>query len=77
VRVESQEGLHVVEHLRRAYVPLVRRHARTEAILRGLVGTDDSQPPPVESRGEAALLAAQDAASTMHPVPNGKGTSRE
>jgi hypothetical protein len=77
VRVESPEGVHVVEHLRRTYVPLVRRHARTKAILRGLIGTENGQPPLVEGRGEAAVLAGQDAASTAQPAHNGKGTSRE
>jgi hypothetical protein len=77
VRVESQEGLHVIEHLRSNYVPLVRRHARTEAILRGLIGMEDRQPPLVGSRPEAAVLAGQDAASTARPEHNGKGISRE
>jgi hypothetical protein len=77
VRVESPEGMHVIELLRRNYVPLVRRHARTEAILRGLIGIEDKQAPLVESRGEAALLAGQYGASTAQPAHNGKGTSRE
>ena len=77
VRVESPEGLHVIEHLRRTYVPLVRRHARTEAILRGLLGIENMQAPPVESRGGAVVLAGQDAASAAQPAHNGKGTSRE
>jgi hypothetical protein len=77
VRVESPEGLHVIEHLRRIYVSLVRGHARTQAILRGIIGIEDRQPSPAESRGEAALLAGQEAASTGQPVHNGKGTSRE
>jgi hypothetical protein len=77
VRVESPGGLHVVEHLRRTYVPLVRRNARAEAILHGLAGIEKGQPPPVEAHGEAALLAGQGAARTTHPAHNGKGTSRE
>jgi len=77
VRVESQEGLHVIEHLRRTYVPLVRRNGRTEAILRGLDGIEEGQPPPVEEDGAAALLAARDAVSNAQPAQNGKGTSRE
>jgi glycosyltransferase involved in cell wall biosynthesis len=77
VRVESREGLHVIEHLRRNYVPLVRRHARTEAILRGIIGMEDRQPPLVGSRPDAAVLAGQDAASTARPEHNGKGISRE
>jgi hypothetical protein len=76
VRVESPEGLHVIEHLRRTYVPLVRRHARTEAILRGLIGTEDRQQPLVESRGAASVLAGQVAASTVQPEHNGKGAAR-
>jgi hypothetical protein len=77
VRVESPEGLHVIEHLRRNYVHLVRGHASTEAILRGLIEIEDRQPPLVESRGKAAVLAGQDAASTAQLAHNGKGTSRE
>jgi hypothetical protein len=77
VRVESPEGLHIIEHLRRTYVPLVRRHARTEAILRSLIGVENRQSPLVESRGEAAVLAGQDAASTAQPAHNGKGRPRE
>ena len=77
VRIESPEGLHVIEHLRSNYVPLVRRHARTEAILRGLIGIEDGRPQLVESRGEAAVLAGQDAASSAQPEHNGKGTPRE
>jgi hypothetical protein len=77
VRVESPEGPHVIEHLRRTYVPLVRRHARTEAILRGLIGMEDGQPPLVESRGEATVLAGRVAASTAQPEHNGKGAARE
>ena len=77
VRVESPEGLHVIEHLRRNYVPLVRRNARTEAILRGLIGIEDRQTPLVESRGEATVLAGQHAASSAHPERNGKGAARE
>ncbi len=73
VRVESPEGLHVIEHLRQTYVPLVRRNARTEAILRGLARIEE-RPPLVEGRGEAGLFAGRDA---MHPAHNGKGTSRE
>jgi hypothetical protein len=76
VRVESPEGLHVIEHLRRTYMPLVRRHARTEAILRGLIGTEDRQQPLVESRGAASVLAGQVAASTVQPEHNGKGAAR-
>jgi glycosyltransferase involved in cell wall biosynthesis len=75
VRVESPEGLHVVEHLRRNYVPLVRRHARTEAILRGLIGIEDRQQPLIEGRGAATVLAGQDAASMTRPEHNGKGTA--
>ena len=74
VRVESPEGLHVVEHLRRTYVPLVRQHGRHAAILRSLTGVKNRGLPPVEGGGEAALLTAQDAASSAR---NGKGTSRE
>ena len=74
VRIESPEGLHVIEHLRRIYVPLVRRHARTEAVLRGRIGIDNRQPPQLESRDEVAHLAAQDGASTARPAHNGKGT---
>jgi hypothetical protein len=55
----------------------VRRHASTEAILRGLIGIEDRQPPLVERRGEAAVLVGRDAASTAQPAHNGKGTSRE
>jgi hypothetical protein len=77
VRVESPEGLHIVEHLRRTYLPLVRRHARTEANLRGLIGIENRPPPLVESRGVAAILAGQEAASTAQPAHNGKGTSSE
>jgi hypothetical protein len=55
----------------------VRRHARTEAILRGLIGIENRQPPLLESRGQAAVLAGQDAASAAQPAHNGKGTSRE
>jgi hypothetical protein len=73
VRIESPEGLHVIEHLRRIYVPLVRRHARTEAVLRGRIGIDNRQPPLLESRDEVAHLAAQDGASTARPAHNGKG----
>jgi hypothetical protein len=76
VRVESPEGLHVIEHLSRNYVPLVRRHARTEAILRGLIGIEERQQPLVESRGAAAVLVGQDGASTAQPEHNGKGTAR-
>jgi hypothetical protein len=72
VRVESPEGLHVIEHLRDTYVPLVRRHARTEAILRGQVGIENRRPLLVEDRGEAALLAW-----TAQPAHNGKEISRE
>jgi len=75
VRVESPEGLHVVEHLRHNYVPLVRRHARTEAILRGLIGIEDRQQPLIEGRGAATVLAGQDAASMTRPEHNGKGTA--
>jgi hypothetical protein len=74
--VESPAGLHVIEHLRRTYVPLVRRNARTEAILRGLVGMAE-RPPLAESRGEAALPDGQDVVESMHPAQNGKETSRE
>ena len=77
VRVESPEGLHVVEHLRRTYVPLVRRHARTEAILRGVIEIEDRQTLLGERRPEAAVLAGHGAASTAQPEHNGKGTSRE
>jgi hypothetical protein len=77
VRVESPEGLHIVEHLRSTYLPLVRRHARTEANLRGLIGIENRPPPLVESRGVAAILAGQEAASTAQPAHNGKGTSSE
>jgi hypothetical protein len=75
--VESPEGLHIVEHLRSTYLPLVRRHARTEANLRGLIGIENGPPPLVESRGVAALLAGQKPASTAQPAHNGKGTSSE
>jgi hypothetical protein len=75
--VESPEGLHVIEHLRRTYVPLVRRHARTEAILRGLIGIEDGQQPLVENRGAAAVLAGRGAAPTAQPEHNGKGTAHE
>ena len=74
VRIESSEGLHVIEYLRRIYVPLVRRHARTEAILRGRIEIDNRQPPLLESRDEVAHLAAQDGDSTARPAHNGKGT---
>jgi hypothetical protein len=74
VRVESPEGLHVVEHLRRTYLPLVRREHRGAAVLRGLTEAKDKEPPPVEGGGEPALLAGQDAASTAQPAHNGKGT---
>jgi hypothetical protein len=77
VRVESPEGLHVVEHLRNTYVPLVRRHARTEAILRGVIEIEDRQTSLVERRPEAAVLAGHGAASSVQPEHNGKGTSRE
>ncbi|HEX5914333.1 MAG TPA: hypothetical protein VFY54_14500, partial [Rubrobacter sp.] len=77
VRVESPDELHVIEHLRRTYVPLVRRHARTEAILRGLIGIEDTQQPLVESRGAATVLAGQGGASTAQPEHNGKGTAHE
>jgi hypothetical protein len=67
VRVESpEEGLHVIEHLRRIYVSLVRGHARTQAILRGIIGIENRLLPPFESPGEAA-----------QPAHNGEGTSRE
>jgi hypothetical protein len=78
VRVESPEDVHVIEHLRHTYVPLVRRHARSEAILRGRIGIENMQPPLVDTRGEAALLAGRGgAASSVRPAHDGKGTSRE
>ena len=76
-RVESPEGLHIIEHLRRAYVPLVRRHALSTAVLRGLTEVKDRQPSPVEDGDEVAPLAARDGASIPQSAHNGKGTSRE
>src|SRR5215217_987456 len=77
VRVESPEGLHVIEHLRRNYVSLVRRHTSGAAILDGLTGVKDGEPQPAEGQGKAVLLAQQDGASTAPQAHNGKGTSRE
>ena len=76
-RVQSPEGMHIIEHLRRTYVPLVRRHALRTAVLRGLTEVKDRQPPPVEGGDEVAPLAAQDGASIPQSAHNGKGTSRE
>ena len=75
LRVESPEGIHVVEHLRHTYVPLVRGKQSRAAVLRGLAEAKDKKPPPVEEDGEAAILTARDAAaSTARPAHNGKGT---
>jgi hypothetical protein len=76
VRVESPEGVHVIEHLRRTYVPLVRSHARTQAILRGRLGMEERQLP-VEGNGAETSLAARDAVSAVQPAHDGRGTSRE
>jgi hypothetical protein len=77
VRVESPEGVHVIEHLRRTYVSLVRRNARTAAILRGRLAIEERRSPPVEGNGEATLSAAREAISAVQPAHNGRRTSRE
>ena len=77
LRVESPDGLHIIEHLRLTFSALERRHARNAAVLRSLTGAKDSEPPPVEGGGVVVPLATQDGASILQSAHDGKGISRE
>jgi hypothetical protein len=78
ILVESPDGTHVIDHLRRIYKALLRQYDRTTPIFRDLI--EDKKvvsPPSVDGRrNEPELLAAQSVGSVTQPIQN-EGISRE
>jgi hypothetical protein len=77
VRVESPDGLHVIDHLRTIYATLLRRYVPTAPVSGDFIEAGDARLPPVNGRGsQPALLYAHDVAPTGQPMQN-EGIPRE
>jgi glycosyltransferase involved in cell wall biosynthesis len=73
VRVESLDGLHVIDHLRSIYAALLRRYVRTTPVPGSPIEVGDVRLPPVDGRGsEPALLPTQGVAPIPQLTQNGE-----
>ena len=76
VRIESPDGMHVIDHLRQVYVAL-RRDGPTAPVPDGLIEDGDVSLPPVDGRGsEPALVPAWDVASVPQLTQQNEGIPR-
>jgi glycosyltransferase involved in cell wall biosynthesis len=77
VRVESPDGLHVIDHLRDIYAALLRHYVRTTPVPGDLIEAGEVRPPWVNGRGsQPTLLPAHDVAPVPQPEQN-EGIPRE
>jgi hypothetical protein len=77
VRVESPDGLHVIDHLRDIYAALLRHYVRTTPVPGDLIEAGEVRPPWVNGRGsQPTLLPAHDVAPVPQPEQN-DGIPRE